>query len=196
MSDVAAIILAGGRSARMGEDKAFLRLGRSTLIEVLSSKLEADFSEIIIAADLVKKYNNFKTRVVADIIPARGPLGGIYTGLVNSGSRFGFVFACDMPFVNLDFVRYMKGQIDGADIVVPKRNQRYEPLHAIYSKRCIQPIKDQIERDDLKISNLFSRLEVRVIGQEVIDRFDPKHVIFTNINTEEDYERVKITLGV
>ena len=128
--------------------------------------------------------------VVSDIMPDKGPLGGIYTALVKSQGLYNFVFACDMPFINPDLIDYMVDKAEGVDIVVPRWQGKFEPLHAIYSKRCIEPIKIQLEKNDLKITNFFSQLNLKIIEQEEVERFGHSGTLFLNINTQEEYSAV------
>lgn len=193
-SSITAIILAGGKSSRMKSQKAFLRLGAKAIIEELLLRLEKKFPRLLIIANEPEKYMKFGIEVVSDILPEKGPLGGIYTGLVKSESLYNFVFACDMPLVNPDLLDYMVDRIEGADIVVPKWQDKFEPLHAIYSKRCIEPIRVQLEKDDLKISNFFSRMNVRIIEQEELERFGHRETSFLNINTPQEYSAVAKTV--
>lgn len=191
-----AIILAGGKSTRMKCDKAFLKLGTKTVIELLISKLEKKFSKLLIIANDVGKYATFGIEVVSDIFPDKGPLGGIYTGLVSSGSFYNFIFGCDMPFINMEFIEYMIRSKGGADIVVPRWDGRFQPLHAIYSKRCAGLIKEHLNKDDPKITNLFSQVNVKIIEQGEVEGFVLGQALFANINTKEDYEAARKMLWV
>ena len=201
------IILAGGKSSRMKCDKAFLKIGSGTMIEALISRLKKKFLKIMIITNDTGKYLRFEKRgpleVVKDILPAhqkrprvltrgaspgKGPLGGIYTGLVKSDSFYNFIFACDMPFVNLDLIEYMINKAKMVDVIVPKWKGRFEPLHAIYSKNCVMPIERQLLRNDLKITNLFSEVKVRVIGEKELGKFNLGSPSFMNINTKRDYQ--------
>lgn len=184
------IILAGGKSSRMNCDKAFLKLGSKTIIEELIMRLKKKFSRFIIVANDKEKYMKFGAEVISDILPNKGPLGGIYTGLVKSDSFYNFIFACDTPFLNIDLIEYMVTQAEGADVIVPNWKQKFEPLHAIYSKECIRAIEKQLQKDDLKITNFFSEVKVKEIKQEKLETFNLGESPFININTKEDYIRV------
>ena len=138
-----------------------------------------------------ERYADIGIEVLEDIMPDKGPLGGIYTTLVKSDSLYNFIFSCDTPFVNLDLVDYMITGTNNVDIVVPMWRSRFEPLHAIYSKNCVEAIEKQLKNGDLKITNLFSGLNINVIEQEELERFDLSKTPFMNINTPEDYATIR-----
>ncbi|MBU4342451.1 MAG: molybdenum cofactor guanylyltransferase [Candidatus Omnitrophica bacterium] len=186
MNPATGIILAGGKSTRMKTDKAFLKLGPKTMIEELVSKLEKKFSKLMIIANDKERYSRFDMQVIEDIIPDKGPLGGIYTGLVKSDSFYNFIFSCDAPFVNPDLIDYMISKAKDFDIVVPKWQDRFEPLHAIYSKDCIEAIESQLGKNELKVTNCLQYVKVRVINEKEISRFVSSQPFFANINTPQD----------
>lgn len=181
------VILAGGKSSRMGEDKAFLQLGSRTMIEELISRLSERFAKLIIIANTIEKYRKFDLEVFSDIIPEKGPLGGIYTALARSDTFYNFIFACDAPFVDQGLIAQMAGERDGADIVVPRHNGRLEPLHAIYSKNCLGPIERRLRRGDLKIADLFCDVDTKVVELQVPRMGVSSKSAFANINTKEEY---------
>ena len=198
--DISSIILAGGKSIRLGHDKVIERLGNKTLLEKVISRIDSFSHEIVIVAaekrDFSQLSSNTKIKTVSDIFPGRGSLGGIYTGLVKSESFYNLVVGADMPFLNQKLLSYMIGVADGHDYVIPRVGQYYEPLHAIYSKNCISPIETLINRNRRVIVELFDYVKVRYVEEE-INRFDPEHLSFFNINTKEDLELArKIESGI
>lgn len=182
---VNAVILAGGNNSRISRQKAFIEINGLTIIESLISKLSPLFKEILIVTNSPEEYQVFNLQTEKDIIPDRGPLGGIYTGLSLSDEKFNFVVACDMPCVNPGLVSKMIA-IEGYDVVIPKIRENIEPLHALYSKDCVSAIKDQLDRGDLKIRSLLPKLRVKYLGKDFIDKYDPEGRAFVNINTEDD----------
>ena len=199
--DISSIILAGGKSVRLGHDKVIERLGNKTLLEKVISRIDSFSHEIVIVTaekrDFSHLSGNTKIRTVSDIFPGRGSLGGIYTGLVKSESFYNLVIAADMPFLNQKLLTYMIEVADGFDYVIPRINQYYEPLHAIYSKNCSSPIETMLNQNVRVIVELFNYVKVRFVEAEEIDRFDPEHLSFFNINTEEDLELArKIESGI
>jgi molybdopterin-guanine dinucleotide biosynthesis protein A len=184
-------VLAGGESARIGTDKAFLKIGGKTLIEQILEKLLRIGDDVIVVTNSPERYNHLGVRLVSDISPGKGALGGIYSGLKASKNEYSFVVACDMPFLNVNLIRYMTLLASGHDVVIPRVNGLLEPLHAIYSKRCIPSIERLLEKDDLKIVRFFSDVRVRYVEEEEINVLDPKHLSFFNINTLEDLEKAR-----
>jgi molybdopterin-guanine dinucleotide biosynthesis protein A len=180
------IILSGGRSTRMGENKAFLRVGGERLIDRTVRLFRAVFREVIIVTDSPLDYLDQETVIVTDILPERGALGGIYTGLFYAGEEQAFVAACDMPFLNRSFLEYMTSRATGYDIVVPAPPDGLQPLHAVYSRRCLPAIRDLLERKLLKITGFYPGHKLRTISPEVLRSFDPEGRMFMNINTPED----------
>ncbi|MBN1693130.1 MAG: molybdenum cofactor guanylyltransferase [Dehalococcoidales bacterium] len=193
--DISCIILAGGRSIRFGHDKILERIGNTSLLEKAISLIDPISKEIIIVTAKERAFTriakNIKVKIVNDIFPGQGSLGGIYTGLVKSDSFYNLVVAADMPFLNEPLLRYMIKVADGYDFILPRVNKLYEPLHAIYSKNCISPINSILEQGKKVIIELFDYVKVKFIEAEEIDRFDPKHLSFFNINTIEDLEKAK-----
>jgi molybdopterin-guanine dinucleotide biosynthesis protein A len=187
-----AIILAGGKSRRMGNrDKAFIEIEREPLIRRQLRLLKKDFKKIIIVANAVDKYKGFKgVRVVPDAVAGQGPLGGILSGLLASGERYNFVVACDMPFINRPLIKYMQMVKTGYDVVVPRLNNRYEPLFGIYSKSCSKSIKSLLDKKILKISRFFPKVKVRKISRKEISQFGRPEEIFMNINTPIDLSKL------
>ena len=108
-----------------------------------------------------------------------------------STTVYNLVVACDMPFLNAALLEYMINLTAGYDVVVPRLNVVTEHLHAIYSKNCLVTMGELIKKDELKVFKLFSELKVRYIGAEEIDRFDPRHLSFFNVDTEEDLKKAK-----
>ncbi len=185
------IILAGGRSSRMDTDKAILTVrSRPVIVEVMDI-LSSVVKEILIITNQPETYGDLDLPTVRDIVAGKGPLGGIYTGLSVSGTRLNFVMACDMPFVNPHFVRYMLDAVHSFDAVVPETGKGFEPLHAIYTKNCLGPILHLLRAGDLKVQSLYSRVNVSYIRANEIERFDPTLKMFMNMNNRDDFRRAQ-----
>lgn len=193
--EISGIILAGGKSTRLGHDKVLERIGSTSLLEQVISRIDSLSKEIVIVTAKERTFTELAGRpgikIVSDIFPGQGSLGGIYTGLVNSNSFYNLVVAADMPFVNESLLKYMIDNAGGFDFVLPRVNGLFEPLHAIYSRDCIAPIESMLKRGRKVIIELFDYVKVKYIDAEEVDRFDPKHLSFFNINTKEDLERAK-----
>ena len=188
--DISCIVLAGGKSLRLGHDKVLEKVGNTSLLEKVISRIDSLGKEIVLVTAEERTFsqleNHPKLKTVSDVFPGRGSLGGIYTGLLESNSFHNLVVAADMPFINQSLLRYMIEVSDGFDFVLPRINSFFEPLHAIYSKNCVTPIESMIKRGRRIIIELFDYIKVRYIEAEEVDRFDPQHLSFFNINTEED----------
>jgi molybdenum cofactor guanylyltransferase len=189
--DVSCIVLAGGKSKRLGRNKVAETIGSKSLLERVVSCLTPLNAEIIVVAaresSLPELTNYSRVKFVEDIYPGKGTIGGIYTGLATSETFYNLVVACDMPFLKLDLVRYMVSQAEGYDVVIPKtNNQILEPLHAIYSRNCLSYLEFLIKQGRLSVLELFPMVRVKYIEEIEIQKFDPEHVSFFNINTETD----------
>jgi molybdopterin-guanine dinucleotide biosynthesis protein A len=190
--DTSCIILAGGKSLRLGYDKVLEKVGDRSLLEQVISCIDPLSREIIIVTAEERTFPQLashpKLKIVSDIFPGKGSLGGIYTGLVTSDSFYNLVIASDMPFLNQPLLRYMIEVSDGFDFVLPRINNLFEPLHAVYSKNCVAPIEFILKQGRKVIIELFNFVKVRYVEAEEVDRFDPQHLSFFNINTQEDLE--------
>jgi molybdopterin-guanine dinucleotide biosynthesis protein A len=189
--DVTCIILAGGSSRRMGRDKAFIQIEGIRLLDYVYCKCRELFSEIIIVTNEPKQFDDYQTPVVPDEIPGIGSIGGLYTGLKHASSYYSFCVACDMPFLNPELIARLIEERHTHDIVIPKTRAGFEPLHAVYTKRCIEPLKKYIEKGDLKISNLLAEVKVRYYSEEEIKKVDPALLSFMNVNTKKELFKIQ-----
>jgi len=193
--DISCIVLTGGKGLRLGHDKTAETVGNTSLLERVVFYLSLFNSDIIIVTASKQSLSQFigypKLRIVADTYPDKGPLGGIYTGLVASDSLYNLVVADDMPFLNQALLRYLIQLCGDFDLVVPRLGSMVEPLHAVYSKSCLTPVENLLKQGSLKIQELFNLVRVRYVEAEEINRFDPRHLSFFNINTEADLETAR-----
>jgi molybdopterin-guanine dinucleotide biosynthesis protein A len=198
---VSCVILAGGKSLRLGYDKVLEKVGNTSLLEQVISRIDSLCNDIVIVTAEERTFATLssypKVRTTTDILPGQGSLGGIYTGLVESRTFLNLVVAADMPFLNEPLLRYMIEASNGFDFILPRVNNLYEPLHAVYSKNCVTPIETILKQGSKVIIDLFDRVKVKFIETEEVERFDPQHLSFFNINTREDLEKArKIAQGV
>ena len=193
--NISCIILAGGKSTRLGHDKVLETVGNTSLLEQVISRIDLLSKEIIVVTAKERTFTQLasrpKVKVVSDIFPGQGSLGGIYTGLVKSDSFYNLVVAADMPFVNASLLGYMIGICEGFDFVLPRVNGLFEPLHAVYSKNCIAPIESMLNKGKKVIIELFNYVKVKYVEADEVDKFDPQHLSFFNINTKEELELAK-----
>ena len=153
-------------------------------------KVTALSEEIIVVSDFLP-YPLPGIRLVADIYPGCGPLGGIHVGLTAASKFHSLIVACDMPFLNLELLRYMVQLATSYDVVIPCWDDQLELMHAIYSKNCLGPIERLIQQQDFKIIHFFPEVRVRHVERDEIERFDPEHLSFSNINTPEDWRQTQ-----
>lgn len=187
-----AIILAGGKSSRMGFDKQFLKLRDKYVIEIITEKLQKVFKEIIIVTGRPEEYSKYGFKLATDEVRDFGPLAGIHVGLKSSGSTYNYIVACDMPFINLKYLEYMmelikqkEGSIDG---VITRLGQWIEPFNAFYSRSLIPKIEGNIKNGKRQINTLLQDANVHYISEAKAREFSPDWEMFTNVNTLKDYE--------
>lgn len=180
------IILSGGKNTRMGTNKALLQVDGMRLIDRTVSLFRSLFREVIIVTADPLDYLDQETVIVTDILPDRGALGGLYTGLFYATEEQAFVAACDMPFMNRDFLQYMASQAAGYDIVVPAPRDGLQPLHAVYARRCLPSIRSLLDRNRLQIKAFYPGHRILEIPPEVLRLYDPAGRMFVNLNAPED----------
>ena len=186
-------MLAGGRSRRLRRNKALEQFGDRPLIQrVIDTITHLDDDIVVVAASKGQLPQlDDRIRTAIDRYPMSGALVGIFTGLKTARSQHCLTVACDMPFLNIDLLRYMISVSEACDAVIPRMGDMIEPLHAVYSKDCIEPIQLQIDSGNLKISDLLSKIRVRYIDREEIECYDPQHLSFMNVNSESDLKKAR-----
>jgi molybdopterin-guanine dinucleotide biosynthesis protein A len=190
-SDVTCLILAGGTSRRMGQDKAFIQVEGIRLLDYVYGKCQELFSEIIIVTNQPHQFEEYQAPVVVDEIPGAGSLGGLYTGLRRARNEYIFCTACDMPFLKPELIIHLIKKRFDYDVVIPITTEGLEPLHAIYSKRCIEPIKKLVEKGEFKISRFLPQVHVGYCEEEEIKAIDPSLTSFINVNTKKDLVKIQ-----
>ncbi len=192
-----AVILTGGKSSRMGSNKAFLKLKGKTFIELQIELLRKMFDEIVISANTQsEEYEYLNLPIFKDIYPDKGPLAGIYTSLINSNSFYTFMLACDMPFVDLELIKHLQGLTQNYDVVIPKSKKGLEPLHAFYSTNCIGPIKTELDANNLRIISFFPHVNVKIVELDSLAVSNSFKDSIKNLNTREEYEVAKDDEGI
>ena len=191
--EASGIVLAGGRSRRLGRNKALESFGGQPLIlRVIDRVSQVAEDIVVVVADQAQADAlplETQHRVVVDLHPGGGSLGGIFSGLSTARNQWAMAVACDMPFLNLDLVRRMLMLRDGADAVVPVLGGRPEPTHAIYSKVCLPFMEQLLLANDLKISLFFDKVRVAYLPEEEVLSLDPDCLSFFNVNNPDDLER-------
>lgn len=187
------VILAGGQSRRMGSNKAFIEIDGVPIIERALGVFKAVFDDVFIAAGDVLLYANLDTRVVADVFPGAGGIGGVYTALFHSTDNMVFVAACDMPFLDPACIKRVldeKKVMGRFEAAAPFIGNRAHPMHALYSRRCMKPIEAMIKEGNLRINDLLSRIRVKQLTEEAFGGL-PIAESVENVNTREELRRVR-----
>jgi len=194
---ISAVVLAGGQSSRLGSDKSFLLMEDQPLVAHTVRKLAVLSDDLIVVTNDPARYKPLAlpVRLVPDEKPGVGALMGIYSGLKAVHHSQALIVACDMPFLNLSLLRYMLPLAGGHDIVIPRLGEFLEPLHAIYTKACLPAIACLLEQGRRQITAFFHEVRVRYVEAGEIDRFDPDHLSFINVNTPQDWDRVQALIG-
>lgn len=170
----------------MGADKAFLQIDGVPIIQRIYDLFKKIFNEIIIVTNQKELYSEFNAKIVTDLILDHGALGGLYTGLFFSTNQYAFCVACDMPFVKESIIRFLIHQVDGYDAIVPKTEDGLQPLHAIYSKSCLSPIKRLIDKGGYKIIDFYPLIKIKIVEEPEFITLDRTRESFININTPEE----------
>jgi molybdopterin-guanine dinucleotide biosynthesis protein A len=195
MRDVSCAILAGGLSSRFGQDKALVEIGGEILIERVASRLRKVTDDLFIVGNNLSRFEHMGLRLVQDLVDGMASLGGIYTALESALHPHLFVVGCDMPFLDLNLIRYMFLLSPGYDVVMPYVRGEAEPMHAIYGKVCIPPVEELIRAGDRKIIKLLPQVHVRDVRDDEIAIFDPQYRSFFNLNTPKDLARMHSILA-
>lgn len=184
------MILAGGRSQRLGIDKALLELGGQPLLSRAVDKLASISHDLIVVTNNPGAYESLglKVRFVPDEQPGEGALMGVYSGLKAAYHDSAIAVACDMPFMSVPMLRYMLPEVARCDVVIPRFNDLLEPLHALYSKGCLPSMAASLAQGRRQIVSFFDDVEVCYIEEPVVVRFDPLRLAFMNVNTRADWQ--------
>jgi molybdopterin-guanine dinucleotide biosynthesis protein A len=187
---VTSVVLAGGKGRRLGRVKALEKIGERSLIENIVDTLLPISQEVLVITsreqfDTIASVD-LKARIIVDKCPGKAAFGGIYTGLMSASTLYCLVVACDMPFLNSALLCYLIEIAAGFDIVVPRVGSKIEPLHAVYSRNCLDNIKRLLDENTLQMLRLFDLVKTRYVTQEEVDKLDPGRLSFFNINTLGD----------
>lgn len=182
-------VLIGGKSRRFGRDKVVARVRDKPLIEHVIAVIAPLFEELVFIGHKRDDLQNL--RIIEDIVPGCGPMGGIYTALSMAQTEACFIFAADMPNLNPDLIRAMIARFAGQDVLIPAWSKGIEPLHAIYNRRILPLLPPQLEKGWLKIERFLEQLSVERLDEEFLRRFGDPAVMFANINTPHDAARME-----
>lgn len=182
------IILAGGKSCRMGKNKAFLKYKGDPFIEVMLRKF-VHYDERIIVANDVTLYQYPGVTTIQDIYPDRGPLCGLYTGLLKARNDCCVVITVDTPFLSSEVMDFLSSMSEGVDAVIPVTDGYPHTISAVYNRTALETIGKAVESGERKVRRVLDRLEVKHVGEDVMIQFGDPERLFRNINTPVDYQK-------
>jgi len=201
-SDITGIILSGGKSLRMGENKSFLKIGGITLIERITDLMKSVFENVILISNTSEEYKYLNIPVYEDVYKGKGPLAGIHSGLVNSRTQKNFITACDIPLLTKDVIEFIINYESDKLAVVPKANGFVQQLCGLYSKGCLMEIENILmnvytegrdaeqKKRKCSVLSLIEKVDGKIIDMES-QYPEYSEYIFMNVNTPEDYEFLK-----
>ena len=187
------VILSGGLNTRFnGQNKALIRVGQRRILDRLYDIFSDLFAEIILVTNQPLQFLDWDLTIVTDIFSVRSSLTGIHAGLFYMRNPFAFFSACDTPFLKKELVKTLVEQIENnTDIIMPETAAGYEPLCAIYSKRCLKRAEQHLKENKFKIQWAFRGHRIKYIPESKLLQKDPELISFFNINTPEDLIRAE-----
>ena len=188
LDDITAVILVGGKSRRMGVDKAFLEIDGTPLFERVLGVCREAFGRVVIVGDQSGRFAGYSLPVRPDIYPGSA-LGGLYTGLVHAETPYVFAAACDLPFPSGAAARHLASLRHGFDAVVPRGADGFEPLFAVYSKTCLEPMRRFLEGGKVRIFDLYPELNIRYVPTDELVSLADDDRALVNVNTPEEFTR-------
>jgi molybdenum cofactor guanylyltransferase len=190
LHDITGIILVGGKSRRMGQDKAFMKVGGVAIFDRILAVFRESFERVLLVGDREERFAGYHLPVVPDIYPGSA-LGGLYTGLYRAETEYVFVASCDLPYPSAELLRHLCSLKEGYDAVVPVPAHGYEPLFAVYSKRCLQPIRELLESGDFCAYAYYPQVNIRYVPESEFTHLCPEGKCFVNVNTPEEFQRLE-----
>jgi molybdopterin-guanine dinucleotide biosynthesis protein A len=187
MMKASGVVLSGGHSSRMGQDKALMLFNGETIIARTARELQKAVDDVIIVINDKLKYNIPGVTEIPDVYPDMGPLSGIHAGLLQARHQVALIISCDMPLFSVRLAEYLLERSPGYDVVVPRIGDQWEPMCAVYSKNCIGPIEKCLRSGAGKISRFYPEVRVRAIEQREIEALGKPEDLFYNMNTPEEY---------
>lgn len=183
-----AVVLAGGKSTRMGFDKQQLMLHNNRLVGWIADTLLEEFEQVVLVTQTPELYRGLPVETVEDKIQGMGPLGGIHAGLLAAKSRFSFVIACDMPGMKLEYVKFMKEMLAGTNdqACVTRFGEWIEPFHAFYAKDLTDDMETFLKSGGKSVNRFLDGQKTLYVPEAEARKFSPDWGMFYNLNTRED----------
>ena len=192
--DVTGLLLVGGRSSRMGRDKAFLPFRGAPIFETVLNALKRHMETVILVGDRPERFDGYGLTILPDIFPGSA-LGGLYTGLQAATTPYVFVAPCDLPFADDGILSYLLSLRKGFDVIVPSREGCFEPLFAVYSRNCLEPMRDLLDARNFRIFDFYPRVRVRRVEEDELAAISNPRKAFRNVNTAKEYAKLMEELG-
>lgn len=190
LKEVTGVILVGGKSRRMGRDKAFLTWEGRPLFEKVLTLFQENFDRVVLVGDRPERFATYPVEVIPDLYPGSA-LGGLYTGLVQARTEYIFVAPCDMPFPNGPLLRHLCALRNGHDTVVPKGTDIPEPLYALYAKTSLPAMKRLLDDGNFRIYDIYPELRTRYVSGEELASFLVPGANLSSMNTPEEHQALK-----
>jgi len=200
-TDITGIILAGGKSTRMGANKSFLKIGEQTVIERITYLMNSVFANVIIISNTPDEYTFLNLPIYEDVYKGKGPLSGIHSGLKNSDTQKNFIISCDIPLMNKEMIEYIVNYKTNKSITICKANGFLQPFAGLYDKSLVNEIENRLndksehinhtnekERKQCKVMSFIKSTDVEILNPEEFVGYSEN--TFMNINTKEDYEKL------
>jgi molybdopterin-guanine dinucleotide biosynthesis protein A len=187
--EITGVILVGGKSRRMGKDKAFLEISGRPILERVLQIHRDRFQRILLVGDRGERFAGYGLPVLEDIFPGCS-LGGLYTGLYHAQTEYIFVSPCDLPYPNREILDLVCSLREGNDAVVPATERGFEPLFTLYGKKCLNPMRDLLESGSRRISDFYPRVRTRYVSDAELSPLDREGISFMNVNTPEEFARL------
>ena len=186
VSDITGVILVGGKSRRMGRDKAFLPWDGAPLFEKVQRIFLENFRSVLLVGGEAERFARYALEVIPDRYPGSA-LGGLYTGLFAASDDHIFVTSCDMPYPSAALLKHLCSLKEGFDCVVPETAQALEPLFAVYAKSALPAMLDMLESGNFRIYDLYPQLRTRYVAGAELAPFAEGGRSFINVNTPAEF---------
>ena len=188
-------ILAGGKSSRLGANKAFLELGSQTFIQRVLNAANPLAAECMLIANNPEAFSALKLPTHTDQQAGLGPVGGLYTALARANHPLLLLLACDLPFMSTPFLRFLLSRAGNHQIVIPETKEGLQPLCAVYAASCLPAVERAIEARRLHMTSFHDQVDVHVLKESTWRQVEPDDRLFLNVNTRADYERALVAFG-
>ena len=193
MKPLDGVVLAGGSSRRLGLDKAMLTFGDAPLLKIVVDRVTQVCDHVVVAVDQPERYQELRlsAKLVADAAPGLGPISGLQSGLQACDAEHILVVACDLPFLNVELLRFMADLPRTYQALVPWSESRWQPLCAIYARSCLKVVDAMVSAGGGSMHKLLDQLDVQRPDEEEIRRLDPQRLSFLNLNERSDLDKAR-----